>query len=335
MILAQVNKALEFNFLQTLAMGKYKTPQAAVNDWWDHGFISQDAKNSSTYTEPVKAIQKYIDENGSAHLAINKPVETTAGKGGVTLAKSAAPLIAETKTSSPYEPPPERTSIADALYPINWLDMHSTAYRPIERAQGEYANRLQQAQQALVFNPNLMLFHGSYKGLPYEHAPGVNILAPEWEGEYNPQLGPLNAFADPMKVKHNEQGLFFSDSPDIAASYAGNDVYHPIQTIPVLANPKNTLAVDWKNAHGSESYSGDTMNAIIRAAQKRDADMLVVHGMGDVGGMQTQYVALKNNILRSPFAEFNPEKASSPVLTNFGSPMFIPVDHDPFEKEQK
>jgi len=299
-----------------------KVKKLSPDEAMDH-LISQNSKhalqNPEAYSTALSAIKQMWPENAPSQPAPKPSISE----------------MVKAYSGHPLEQQTARNPIAEALYPVNWLDLQSTVARPASLATGEYANKLEQAQ-ALGFNPNLMLFHGSTKGLPYEHAPGVNILAPAWENKYNTSLGPMNAFADPLAVKPgHESGIFFSDAPEVANQYSGTDPWNPIQTIPVLANPKNTFAVHWPQVAGNQSYSGDMMNQLIREAHKRNADMLVVHGIHDVGGQQTQYVALKHNILRSPFAKFNPERASSPVLTDFGTPMLIPVDHDPFKEEQK
>lgn len=115
------------------------------------------------------------------------------------------------------------------------------------------------------------------------------------------------AFRDPQApfkpgVKKDEGGVFLADQPEIAEYYTGPQ--GPI--MPVLARMTNPLEVDWLKAAPYASYDGGVMQAIIQAAKEGGHDWAIVKNIKDLGGHQTQYVALEPNRLRSPFARFDP-----------------------------
>lgn len=233
--------------------------------------------------------------------------------------KSEAKKIPEPYTPSPTVPIPE------ALYPINWADLHSAVARPGQTASGEYADTLRRAE-SLGFNTNFPLYHGAFE---------TKVKAPvnPAEGLWGPEAEKYHAFAHPATTKDFEPGIFTTDTPEIAQLYSGGSDA-PLaagQTFPLFANPKKTLALDWNAISSNPSYSGSLMHQAIKEARKQGAEALVVQGMQDVGGPQNQYIFLEPNVLRSMFARFDPAHLASANLTRSGGlPMFIPVDHDPF-----
>ncbi len=230
----------------------------------------------------------------------------------------------------PAYTPPKTIPIEEALYPINWADLHSAVRRPGQEATGQYAETLRRAE-ALGFNTNFPIYHGAFETK-------VKAPANPSEGIWGPQAEKYHSFGDPKEMKGAERGIFTADTPEIAAQYSGGSVAEEGrgQIFPLFANPKKTLAVDWTAVSGNPSYGSMVMNKLIEAAHKREADALVIQGMQDMGGPQNQYVFLRPNVLRSQFAMFDPKKVDSPNLLHSGglgaAPLFIPVDHNPFEE---
>lgn len=223
------------------------------------------------------------------------------------------------------------TPIEEAFYPVNWADLHSTIARPGQTATGQYAENLRRAE-SLGFNTNFPLFHGAAQ---------TKVKAPEApaEGLWGPKAEEFHSFLDPAHEKDFERGIFTSDAPEVASLYSGGSDAPQLQgqTFPLFANPKTTLAVDWPSIAGQPSYDPSLMHRVIEAAHEKGADALIVQGMGDVGGLQNQYIFLKPNVLRSPFARFDPKFAESANLTRSGGlglPLLVPVDHDPFAEPQ-
>jgi hypothetical protein len=297
------------------------TPKAAADHLIKIGWV--DKEEHSTYKKTAEILQEHIDEMGKLNFGENSPKEP---------APKAAPP-GWTSADTPDDPlsglshPLDRgrssvKSPKEALYPVNWNDLTSTVKRPGETASGPYADTLRRAE-SLGYNTNLPLF----KGLEDWQMPtGKN---PE-EGIWGPEADKMNAWSDPS-TKPNERGIFASDTPEISNWYAGQSG----QNFQMFANPKSTLAVHWPDVAGDPSFSGDTMKKVIEAARAKDAEALVIHGMQDVGGPQTQYVFMKNNVLRSIYAMFDPKKVESAnLLHSGGSPLLIPVNHDPFKGQQ-
>lgn len=128
---------------------------------------------------------------------------------------------------------------------------------------------------------------------------GFNVSLPLYKG------GQLSDYPETLHVpdKSFERGLFFSDQPSIARSYAryGNPA------LEYVARAKNPLTIDWPSATGLSEY-GDPMHSIIESARKQGADLLHISNIDDIGGKQNQYVVLDPSILRAPNAQFDPTK---------------------------
>jgi hypothetical protein len=285
----------------------YQNTRAAaehlIKGGWLDDFDIPHVKNAA------KMLQKYEEENGPFRFA-EKPTAVL------------SPSIPPGPKMSTYNPPEPKMSsynFEEALYPINWNDLSSLQSRPFETATGLYANTLARAKD-LGFNVNLPLYHGTELGL--QSSPILH------ENFYGPKSEKLNSFRDPKLENKLEAGIFFSDTPKIANYYAGETG----EIMPVFARAENPLAVNWADVAQSGSYSRPIMSKLIEAAHNRAADMLVIHNIHDIGGPQTQYVALKPNILRSTFAKFNPaDIESSNLLKSGGAPILIPVLHNPYE----
>lgn len=117
---------------------------------------------------------------------------------------------------------------------------------------------------------------------------------------------------DPKKIEHvpdptnkgYERGVFYSDKYEIADSYA-SDTGH-VGTY--VARAPKALMVDYTKATGRNNYDPSHMTPLIEAAREKQADMLIVKNMHDVGGKQDQYVILNPSVVRRPDAAFDPEK---------------------------
>jgi len=291
--------------------------------------------------EAIKGLEDFVEPHEIPHFeSAAKKLEDWAGPHGFKF--EAEPTVApelpvdlsapkvEPKSSNEfaYNKRPS-VPIEEALYPINWGDLHSTVARPGQTATGPYAENLRRAE-ALGFNTNFPIYHG---------AANTKVKAPETpaEGLWGPKAEEYHAFLDPKDINEDfEPGIFTADTPEIAGMYSGGSDAPQLQgqTFPLFANPKKTLAVDWRAVSPNGSYSGDVMHRLIKEAHKKKADALVVQGLGDVGGLQNQYIFLRPNVLRSQFARFDPKYAESANLTRSGGlgalPLFVPVDHDPF-----
>ena len=247
-----------------------------------------------------------------------------APKAPITKPLPAKPPAAKWATA-PSWTPPDIKSPEEAVYPINFQDLHSLFRRPAEVPDPAYQAQLARAQ-SLGFNTNLPL----YKGLETDPGFGSQWKMPEEEP----------AWTDPAS-KPNERGIFAADTPQVSNMYAGG--LHA-ETFPMFARADKPFAVNWPDVAGDPSYDGGVMSKLIEHTRKIGGDLLVVNNIRDVGGPQTQYVIMHPNRLRSQFAAFAPEHRESPVLTRAAGvplagqdqdqsdqPVIIkPVPHDPF-----
>lgn len=297
----------------------HTSPQSALAHLKDQGFLNKD--ELSGYEAAAKKLQEYQNFHGKFNFAENPPMESAPKVAPSGWTSTADPLAGLShpldRGSSPVKSPEE------AFYPVNWSDLASTVKRPGETASGPYAETLRRAE-SLGYNTNLPLF----KGLEGWEMPTGKSPA---EGIWGPEAEKVNAWSDPT-MKPGERGIFASDTPEISNWYAGrNDPKMSGQNFQMFANPQSTLAVHWPDVAGDPSYSGSVMMKVIEAARAKNAEALVIHGMQDLGGPQTQYVFMKPNVLRSTFAMFDPKKKESAnLLHSGGSPLLIPVNHDPF-----
>lgn len=125
---------------------------------------------------------------------------------------------------------------------------------------------------------------------------------------------------------------YFSSEPRIANKYSANAYPEkgrgPLTT-PVVAKKDNAIAIDFGGREYSSVLSKKELPAelhdalpikmtgrygmedIAKAAREKGYDMAVFNNMSDMGGMQSQFLPLKANTLRSPWAKFDPANAAS------------------------
>jgi hypothetical protein len=146
------------------------------------------------------------------------------------------------------------------------------------------------------------------------------------------------AFLDPS-TKKNEPGIFSATDPRVANAYAtGNK---GAQVIPLYSLAKNVKVVDWPTETGTSEYNGAGMQKVLKQALSEGHDAVHIKNIRDIGpsGPQEQYVNFHPNQLRSVNAVFNPKYKDSPnLLASRGIPLttvLTPVDHDPFDQNQK
>lgn len=108
--------------------------------------------------------------------------------------------------------------------------------------------------------------------------------------------------AHPTTHKNTEPAWFGSDQAGIANKYGE-------YTGGTYVARGKVFEVDWpKLTGGDKNWSPQPMHNLILAAKAKNADMIIVHGMSDVGSYnQTQYAVLNPAVLRSPKANFNPQ----------------------------
>jgi len=170
----------------------------------------------------------------------------------------------------------------------------------------DQASRMARAKE-LGYNTDQVLYHGM----------------PRYEGRR------WNGLGFNRSESKNEGGLFLTDRPEIANSYANS---HPAGTskhvlkqaldsaegqsvIPAYGRAENPKVVDWK---GSNYGPGRMIDEIDRAWQAGH-DMLRIDNMYDVGGNQSQYVYRYPEQLRSVHAVFDPAYRNSPNLLRAGA----------------
>jgi hypothetical protein len=140
-----------------------------------------------------------------------------------------------------------------------------------------------------------------------------------WHGTSSGKSGEYFEIHDPAtflnKTYQSEKALFLSHDKSIPQWKYGSNLLN------FIARPKKVGIVDYPEAKypgqgkTSASYSGSTMANLTKAGHADGYDMLVVHNISDMGGIQTQYLVLNKNILRSPKAKF------SPAMINTGHPL--------------
>lgn len=200
----------------------------------------------------------------------------------------------ESPTDTQWNPmkmsePEQIKYIEENLHPIeDWANYTPPHETPIFEAKNLTKEQKERAEK-FKFNLKLTLFKGGYD-YGGEHA-----------GDY-----PLKLI-DPDK-KSFEPGFFMADDPDVAKGYG-------VKAAPYVARSDKALEVDWEKTFGWSGYSSEAMNRVIKAARKKGADLIAIHNISDVTARDwnadqrhTQYVFLKTENLRAPFAEFDPDK---------------------------
>lgn len=244
-------------------------------------------------------------------------VETFKSPSGVTLAKSAAPKSWENVASVPARPPLK--PLEEAFAPLNWQEQ----IHPEGIVLPTRDLAAQKRAEALGYNINYPLFKGIKPWAPLQGTGFWDVAA------------------------GSEPANFFSNLPHIAESYTGYDPKYLKElladqdlrigeVVPVVARPKSTLEINWKDVSHYPNYSSETMSGIARHGRAKNADMVVVRGLEDQGSPypQDQFLVLNPNILRNPWADFSPAYYGSPdLLRSQGNPL-MSVTFAPEEKRR-
>lgn len=123
---------------------------------------------------------------------------------------------------------------------------------------------------------------------------------------------------------------YFADQPDVANIYAkvsaGGSKAGDSRVTPVVAKKDNAIAFDFGGqdwlarlypseravkALGLKSDKSYGMEDLAKIARAKGYDMAAFKNMIDMGGLQMQYLPLKPNAVRSPWAKFDPAHAES------------------------
>lgn len=181
-----------------------------------------------------------------------------------------AQLLHQNVHAAPAKP---EMDLSEHLGPLNWESMtHNYAPASFEDIQAR-----ERARQ-LGFNIDNPLFKGgNLKDYP------ENLYIPN---------------------KSYERGLFFSDNPTVANSYAR----YGASPLEYVARAERPMTVDWPTATGQKDYQESHMHALIEAARAKGADLLHIGNIRDIGGKQDQYVVLDPSIVRAPTAQFDPSR---------------------------
>lgn len=176
-----------------------------------------------------------------------------------------------------WEPPPDSAGV----------QKHTT---PNFGPQGFKKHPLGEAKkkevEKLGFNTRLGLFHGG-KG--------------SWAEELvDPKLKDQTG-----ATYDSERAFFLSDNPDISKTYGDTNLSDPFVA---RGGKDDVYEVNWPKLKGYNSYDETTMRALIDAGHDKGAKMLIVRGISDLGGIQTQYLVLDTAVLRKTSAKFDPEK---------------------------
>lgn len=171
-----------------------------------------------------------------------------------------------------------KNKYAEHLEPVDWQSVKSPLYPDL--GKGAADDELTTRAKGAGFNVNFPLFKG---------------------GHSSPEK--FESVPDPTK-KNVERGIFYTDDPHVADSYAADKNY--VGTY--VARAPKALQVDWLKATGYKNYDPDHMHPLIEAAHEQKADMLIVKNLKDVGGHQNQYVILNPSVVRRPDAAFDTSK---------------------------
>ena len=209
-------------------------------------------------------------ENGKYKIELNNGANVLANSPLDALQK-----VQSIRSSSNFTPPVAKPEmdLSEHLGPLNWESM-THSYGP---ASFEDIQAREQARQ-LGFNIDNPLFKGgALKDYP------ENLYIPN---------------------KSYERGLFFSDNPTVANSYAR----YGASPLEYVARAERPMTVDWPSATGQSDYQESHMHALIEAARAKGADLLHIGNISDIGGKQDQYVVLDPSIVRAPSAAFDPAR---------------------------
>ena len=184
--------------------------------------------------------------------------------------------------------------------------------------------------KAAGYNTDQLLFRGSTKS-------NADPLRRLKEGE---KLDPEDVALGLVEREYP----YFTDTPRIANAYAAGENYHGMlpssfnafakrgegsgsNITPAWALRDRVLTIPYKNHRldrtiaeillGSEALRGRgfhgllSMEDIADAAREQNYNMVKFTGMGDLGGIQNQYLPLHVDAIRSPWAKFDPANAKS------------------------
>jgi hypothetical protein len=87
-----------------------------------------------------------------------------------------------------------------------------------------------------------------------------------------------------------ERGIFMTPDQSVAARYSGRPGEG--RTIPLDVNLTNAARVDFGKAFGSTKFDPNHLTRAMELARKKGKDFLVVENISDLGGPQTQIIAL-------------------------------------------
>lgn len=242
---------------------------------------------------------------------LSKDLEKQGYKVDIDPPKTGGPSIMDQKT---YE------AIREYMKPVDWqkwepppdkygVQAHHTPKFSKSWMEKKMSGRATKEEvEKLGFNSRLGLFHGG-------------------KGSYAEEL------ADPKLKKqlkigsyHDERAFFLSDNPDISSAYGSVNTADPfVVRINKEANRPEVFEVEWKKLNGNSDYDGFMMGKLIDAGHDMGAKMIIVRGISDSGGIQTQYLVLDTSILRKTSAKFDPSKLhlAKPLAGLGGGGIFV------------
>lgn len=177
------------------------------------------------------------------------------------------------KDFSPEQKSPVEERAEKHLKPLNWQS-YSPDLPPVAKSKAlELSKKLSHTTEH-GFNPNVPIYKGGFWEIP-------------------------NELFDPFKTKNYERAFFAAHDPYVAKQYG-------TVTEPYIARAPTAFEVNWPDVAGHEGYDAEIMHKLIEAARKKNADVIAIHNIHDLGGPQTQYAFLNTHVLRQPNAKFDP-----------------------------
>ena len=220
------------------------------------------------------------DANQAKAMAFDKAAEARAK--GVPLpppVQPAAPAVPKKASSpkiKPTIPPGTPPHVAKLIEKGNNFFADQAKVQPPTSLSMTSAARVKRAK-TMGFNTGLTLYHGTSKDFT----------------EF-----------DISKSHGGEYAIFTSDKPGISANYGGKHV------LPLWGKFENPKTIE-----NFGSYTNEKVKAAIKQAKAEGYTELILKGMHDLGGKQTQYLFFKPENLRArDAAVFDPKKAASPNL---------------------
>lgn len=261
--------------------------------------MAQDYDTKSIGQQLAKMFTEYPDYADKVYMKIPshlKPEVLSAyGKAKIELERLQLAKDAETAAKGNINPIDGRIASFKKNNPIG-IAFASQFLKPIENWQN-WKPTLGHTKPffSSVMQKNLAESRGFNTN--FEIHKGGEFPNPSWEDEAYPHEIP-----DPSK-KDTEPAWFGSDQAGIANQYGK----HTGGTY--IVGGKKIVEADWHKYTLEESWSPQPMHNLILAAKNHGADMVVIHGMNDMGGSnQTQYAVINPAILRAPKAKFDKSK---------------------------